>query len=81
MTPPTPVRDATRNLSLLWRVTFAGAAMLTIIFILLLVTPVTVSAPIRVTEALILTGGLAAMLGVNLIFVRRALAPLRNLEE
>ena len=43
-------------------------------------TPVTVHAPIRVTEALVLTVGLAVMLAANLFFVRRALAPLRDLE-
>jgi two-component system, NarL family, sensor histidine kinase UhpB len=80
MSRPTPVRDSARNLSLLWRATLASAAVLTIAFILLLVTPVTVSAPIRLTEAVILTLGLAAMLAVNLILVRRALAPLRELE-
>jgi two-component system sensor histidine kinase UhpB len=81
MPRPTPVRDSARNLSLLWRTTLASATVLAIAFILLLVSPVTVSAPIRLTEALILTLGLAAMLAVNLIFVRRALAPLRELEE
>lgn len=76
----TPVRDSARSLSLLWRVTLAGAVALALAFVLLLITPVTVSAPIRLAEALVLTIGLAAMLGVNLILVRRALAPLRELE-
>lgn len=80
MARPTPVRDSAHNLSLLWRVTLASAAVLGIAFVLLLFTPVTVHAPIRVTEALVLTVGLAAMLAANLFFVRRALAPLRDLE-
>ena len=80
MARPTPVRDSVHNLSLLWRVTLASAAVLGLAFVLLLFTPVTVHAPIRVTEALILTVGLAAMLAANLFFVRRALAPLRDLE-
>ena len=80
MARPTPVRDSARNLSLLWRVTLASAAVLGLAFVLLLFTPVTVHAPIRVTEALVLTVGLAVMLAANLFFVRRALAPLRDLE-
>ncbi len=80
MARPTPVRDSARNLSLLWRVTLASAAVLGLAFVLLLFTPVTVHAPIRVTEALVLTVGLAVMLAANLFFVRRALAPLRELE-
>ena len=76
----TPVRDSVRSLSLLWRTTVASAAVLALAFILLLITPVTVSAPIRLTEALILAAGLAAMVAVNLIVVRRALDPLRDLE-
>ncbi len=80
MARPTPIRDSAHTLSLLWRVTLASAAVLALAFILLLVTPVTVSAPIRLTEALILTLGLATMVAVNLMLVRRALAPLRELE-
>jgi two-component system, NarL family, sensor histidine kinase UhpB len=77
---PTPVRDSAHSLSLLWRATLASAAVLGLAFVLLLFTPVTVHAPIRLTEALVLTVGLAAMLAANLFFVRRALAPLRELE-
>jgi two-component system sensor histidine kinase UhpB len=80
MSRPTPVRDSARSLSLLWRASLASAAVLGLAFVLLLFTPVTVHAPIRVTEALILTAGLATMLAVNLLFIRRALAPLRELE-
>lgn len=76
----TPVRDSARSLSLLWRVTLASAVVLGLAFVLLLFTPVTVHAPIRLTEALVLTVGLAAMLAANLFFVRRALNPLRELQ-
>jgi two-component system sensor histidine kinase UhpB len=59
----------------------ASAAVLALVFILLLVTPVEVSAPIRLGQALILLGGLAAMLVIQLILIRRVLAPLSRLAE
>jgi two-component system sensor histidine kinase UhpB len=64
---------------MLTRVALAGAAVLVVIFVLLLITPVTVSAPIRLTEALVLVAGLAAALILNLVLIRRALDPLRSL--
>jgi two-component system sensor histidine kinase UhpB len=65
--------------SLATRAFLAGAAVLTLIFVLLLVTPVEISAPIRLSQAIILLGGLLAMLAVLLLLVRRVLAPLRQL--
>lgn len=64
---------------MLARVALAGTAVLVVIFVLLLITPVTVSAPIRLTEALVLAGGLTASLILNLLLIRRALAPLNSL--
>jgi two-component system sensor histidine kinase UhpB len=63
------------------RTFLAGAAVLAIAFVLLVVTPVQVSAPIRAGEVAILLGGLAAMLAIELLLLRRALAPLRHLSE
>ncbi len=68
-----------RRLSLAWRVGLANAAVLGLVFVLFLVTPVTVHAPIRLTEAIILAAGLGAMLAVNVLLVRRALSPLADL--
>jgi two-component system, NarL family, sensor histidine kinase UhpB len=68
-----------RRLSLTWRAGLANGAVLLLVFVLLLVTPVTVHAPIRLTEALILAAGLAAMLVINVLLLRRALAPLEEL--
>jgi two-component system sensor histidine kinase UhpB len=59
----------------------ASAAVLALVFILLLATPVEVSAPIRLGEALILLGGLVAMLVIQLILIRRVFAPLSRLAE
>jgi two-component system sensor histidine kinase UhpB len=68
-----------RRLSLTWRAGLANGAVLLLVFVLLLVTPVTVHAPIRLTEALILAAGLLAMLAINVLLLRRAFAPLADL--
>ncbi|MGH2966906.1 MAG: sensor histidine kinase [Solirubrobacterales bacterium] len=67
--------------SLAERVFLAGAAVLVLIFVLLLVTPVEVSAPIRLVEAAILLGGLLAMLALQFLLVRRLMAPLSRLAD
>ena len=76
-----PSRYSLRRLSLFWRAMLASAVTLALAFVLLLVAPVTVSVPIRASEALILTGGLAAALAINLILLRRALEPLTDLAK
>jgi two-component system sensor histidine kinase UhpB len=68
-----------RRLSLLWRAGLANAAVFAIVFVLFLVTPVTVHAPVQLTEALVLGAGLATMLVIDLLLLRRALAPLGDL--
>ena len=67
--------------SLAARTFVAGAAVLVLIFVLLLVTPVEVSYPIRLGEAAVLLGGLLAMLMIQLLLVRRVMAPLNQLAE
>jgi two-component system sensor histidine kinase UhpB len=47
--------------------------------VLLIVTPVTISAPISLAQAAIVLGGLAVMLAADLMLLRRTLAPLRRL--
>ena len=69
------------RLSLLQRAALANAAVLLLAFVLLAVSPITISAPIRLGELAILGAGLVAMLVVNLILIRRALAPLEDLAE
>jgi two-component system, NarL family, sensor histidine kinase UhpB len=68
-----------RRLSLGWRVGLANAAVFAIVFVLFVVTPVTVHAPPRPGEVLVLAVGLGAMLVANLLLLRRALSPLREL--
>ena len=67
------------RLPLFWRVFAVNAALLALATLLLLFAPVTVSVPIRVTEALILMLGLAVALGANLLLLRRAFVPLERL--
>ena len=70
-----------RRLSLMWRAGLANGAVFVVVFVLILLTPVTVSAPIRLTEAIVIGLGLAAMFALNVFLVRRALAPLEQLAD
>ena len=66
-------------MSLFWRIFVLNAAVLIAATVLLLVGPVTVSTPVVLTEALILSLGLVAMLVANAILLRVGLAPLQRL--
>ncbi|KWX01446.1 putative two-component system sensor protein [Carbonactinospora thermoautotrophica] len=66
-------------MSLFWRIFLLNAAVLTAATVLLLLGPVTVSTPVLLTEALILTAGLSAMLTANAVLLRIGLAPLQRL--
>jgi two-component system sensor histidine kinase UhpB len=67
------------RLPLFWRVFAVNAALLALATLLLLFAPVTVSVPIRLTEALILVLGLAVAIAANLLLLRRAFVPLERL--
>ena len=71
--------DRSTRLSLLSRAALANAAVLLLAFVLLALSPITISAPIRAGELIILAAGLIAMLVINLLLIRRALAPLEDL--
>ncbi|MFE4537169.1 HAMP domain-containing sensor histidine kinase [Streptomyces scopuliridis] len=66
-------------MSLFWRIFLLNAAVLFAATALLLLGPVTVSAPVLLTEALIMALGLAAMLVANAALLRIGLAPLQRL--
>ena len=66
-------------MSLFWRIFVLNAAVLIAATVLLLVGPVTVSTPVVLTEAMILSAGLVAMLVANAILLRVGLAPLHRL--
>jgi two-component system sensor histidine kinase UhpB len=72
--------EARTGRSLLWRVLTANAVVLVVAYGLLLVTPISVSAPVAtIAEAGILLAGLVVMVIANLFLLRRAFAPLRRL--
>jgi len=54
----------------------SSTALLALILVLLVVTPVTVSAPIRAGELIALLAAFAVLLALNVVNVRRTLAPL-----
>ncbi|AWK76369.1 sensor histidine kinase (plasmid) [Rhodococcus oxybenzonivorans] len=66
-------------MSLFWRIFLLNAAVLATATVLLLIGPATVSTPVLLAEALILTAGLAITLVANAAVLRIGLAPLRRL--
>jgi two-component system, NarL family, sensor histidine kinase UhpB len=66
-------------MSLLWRVFATNAAVLVAATLVLVVSPATVSFPVALAEVVVLAGGLAAMLALNLVLLRRAFGPLARL--
>jgi two-component system sensor histidine kinase UhpB len=68
-----------RAIPLFWRVFAVNAGLLAVLAILLIVTPVTISAPIKLEQALIVVLGLAITLAANALLLRRVVAPLAQL--
>jgi two-component system sensor histidine kinase UhpB len=58
-----------------------NGAVLVVAFLLLSLTPITISAPIALEQLALLVAGLAVMLALNLILLRRVLSPLFTLTE
>ena len=69
------------RLPLFWRVFAVNAGLLTAIAVLLIVTPVTISTPIALAEAVVVIAGLLFTIAVNAVLLRRAFAPLADLAE
>lgn len=67
------------ELPLVWRIFAVNATVFAVGVIALAASPATVSFPIVLTEALVLSLGLVAILFVNLFLLRRSLAPLERL--
>ena len=67
------------RMPLLWRVFSTNAAVLATATLVLVLSPITVSFPIALAELIALAGGLAAMLVLNLVLLRRAFGPLARL--
>jgi two-component system sensor histidine kinase UhpB len=72
---------APRRHSLLWRLSLIDISVLVAIVLLLVLTPVTISAPVRPIEAGILLVGFTVIGTANLLLLRRALSPLNQLGE
>lgn len=68
-------------MSLFWRIFALNAVVLGMATALLLWAPVTVSAPVLLTEAVVLVGGMAVMLVANAALLRLGLAPLDRLTK
>jgi two-component system sensor histidine kinase UhpB len=64
---------------LAWRIFLVNAGVFALGTAALALSPATVSWPIALTEAVVLIAGLSATLVVNLLLVRRSLAPLERL--
>src|SRR4051794_38906351 len=67
------------RLRLFWRVFTVNAVLLVVVLGLLVLAPVTVSAPIRRAEIAILVGGFIVVLAADLLLLWRAFTPLERL--
>jgi two-component system sensor histidine kinase UhpB len=69
------------HLPLHWRVFAGNAAVLGVAVLVLALTPARVTVPTRLDEAVVLVGGITALLLTNLVLLRHAFAPLARLTE
>jgi two-component system sensor histidine kinase UhpB len=67
------------RVSLPWRVFVGNSLVLGVAIVLLAATPVRVRVPSALDEAIVLVGGITAILLTNLVLLRRAFAPLNRL--
>lgn len=72
---------AKRTLPFYWRLFAVNLGLLGVAAVLLVVTPVTISAPIKLEQALIVGVGLIVMLAASAWLLRRAVAPLERLAQ
>jgi two-component system sensor histidine kinase UhpB len=69
------------RLSLFTRVVLANAAVLTVVTLLLLFSPIEINAPVTSSQAVILVVGFLVSLAVSVVLLRRVVAPVRRLAE
>jgi two-component system sensor histidine kinase UhpB len=67
--------------SLFWRVFAVNAGLLSVVALLLLLSPVEIDAPIKPLQALIIVSGLVITLIANALLLRRVVAPLVGLAQ
>ena len=68
-------------MSLLWWVFLANGAVLLLALLLLTFAPIEVHAPIQIDQFALLLAGFVVLVGLNLLLLRRVLAPLFRLTE
>ena len=68
-------------MSLLWWVFLSNAAVLAVAVLLLAVSPITIDTPIQAGQLTLLLVGFVVLVAINLIVLRRVLAPLLSLTE
>jgi two-component system, NarL family, sensor histidine kinase UhpB len=78
---PSSLLRRRRPLSLLWWVFLANGVVLVIALLLLTFSPITVDAPIETGQFALLLAGLVVLVGLNLVLLRRVLAPLFRLAQ
>src|ERR687892_2243691 len=69
------------HVSLAWRVFAGNSIVLGIAVLVLALSPATVKVPTELDEAVVLVGGITAILLTNLLLLRRAFAPLSRLTD
>jgi two-component system sensor histidine kinase UhpB len=67
------------RISLFWRVFFVNAALLIVAALVLALTPISVSAEIRLFQAIVLAAGVVVVLVANLLLLRPLFVPLERL--
>lgn len=75
-----PVRQR-RRLSLFWSVFLANCSVLVVALLLLTFSPITIDAPIKTGQFLLLLAGFVVLVVLNLVVLRRVLRPLLQLTE
>jgi two-component system, NarL family, sensor histidine kinase UhpB len=71
----------TRHLSFFWRIFAVNAALLGVIALLLLFSPVEIDAPIKPFQAVIIVSGLVITVIANAVLLRRVVAPLGRVAQ
>ena len=72
---------STSRFSLLWWVFLANGAVLLVAFLLLVLSPIEISAPVALGQLALLVVGLLAMLVLDFVLLRRVLSPFFRLTE
>jgi two-component system, NarL family, sensor histidine kinase UhpB len=80
-TPPATRASLRQPVSLLWWVFLANGAVLLVALLLLTFSPVEIDAPIQIEQFAVLLAGFVVLVGLDLVLLRRVLAPLFRLTE